>query len=117
MEETKDTTGEATAPAIAAPEGAAPEAETAALTGARGKRIEKIGIVTSDKMRKTVVIRVDRLVKHPTYKRYVRRRSKFMAHNELEGVAIGDQVRIVETRPLSARKRWRVVEVLRKASK
>jgi len=83
----------------------------------RGRRTEKIGIVTSDKMAKTVVVRVDRLVKHPTYKRYVRKRAKFMAHNEIEGVSTGDQVRIVETRPLSARKRWRVVEVLRKASK
>lgn len=83
----------------------------------RGRRTEKIGIVTSDKMTKTIVVRVDRLVKHPVYKRYVRKRSKFMAHNEIEGVAIGDQVRIVETRPLSAHKRWRVVEVLRKASR
>ncbi|HEY8461281.1 MAG TPA: 30S ribosomal protein S17 [Blastocatellia bacterium] len=83
----------------------------------RGRRAEKIGIVTSDKMMKTVVVRVDRLVKHPVYKRYIRKRSKFMAHNEIEGVSAGDQVRIVETRPLSARKRWRVVEVLRKASK
>ena len=83
----------------------------------RGRRTEKIGVVTSDKMQKTVVVRVDRLVKHPVYKRYVRKRAKFMAHNEIEGVTTGDQVRIVETRPLSARKRWRVVEVLRKASK
>lgn len=83
----------------------------------RGKRAEKIGIVTSDKMQKTVVVRVDRLVKHPVYKRYVRRRTKFMAHNEIDGLSIGDQVRIVETRPLSAHKRWRVVEVVRKASK
>jgi small subunit ribosomal protein S17 len=88
-----------------------------AVVAARGRRAEKIGIVASDKMQKTVVVRVDRLVKHPTYKRYVRRRSKFMAHNEIEGVSTGDQVRIVETRPLSARKRWRVVDVLRKASK
>lgn len=94
---------------------------TAPLPGAaeerRGRRTEKIGIVMSDKMQKSVVVRVDRLVKHPVYKRYVRKRTKFMAHNEIEGVSIGDQVRIVETRPLSARKRWRVVEVLRKASK
>ncbi|MGH9844472.1 MAG: 30S ribosomal protein S17 [Blastocatellia bacterium] len=83
----------------------------------RGRRTEKIGIVTSDKMTKTIVVRVDRLVKHPVYKRYVRKRSKFMAHNEIEGVTIGDQVRIVETRPLSAHKRWRVIEVVRKASK
>ena len=68
-------------------------------------------------MTKTVVVRVDRLVKHPIYKRYVRRRSKFMAHNEIAGVTIGDEVRIQETRPLSARKRWQVTEVLRKASK
>ena len=83
----------------------------------RGRRTEKIGIVTSDKMQKTVVVRVDRVVKHPVYKRYVRKRAKFMAHNEIDGVGIGDQVRIIETRPLSARKRWRVIEVLRKASK
>jgi small subunit ribosomal protein S17 len=99
-------------------EGAHPT-ETAAQGASRlrGRRMEKIGIVTSDKMMKTVVVRVDRLVKHPIYKRYVRKRSKFMAHNEIDGVSTGDQVRIVETRPLSARKRWRVVEVLRKASK
>lgn len=90
---------------------------TTVASAPRGRRNEKVGIVASDKMQKTVVVRVDRLVKHPTYKRYVKRRAKFMAHNEIEGVSIGDQVRIVETRPLSAHKRWRVVEVLRKASK
>jgi small subunit ribosomal protein S17 len=95
----------------------APESATAPKAKARGLRTEKIGIVTSDKMQKTVVVRVDRLVKHPIYKRYVRKRAKFMAHNEIEGVGIGDQVRISETRPLSKLKRWRVVEVLRKASK
>lgn len=96
----------------------APAAETVAERApSRGRRAEKVGIVTSDKMMKTVVVRVDRLVKHPVYKRYIRKRTKFMAHNEIEGVSTGDQVRIVETRPLSARKRWRVVEVLRKASK
>jgi small subunit ribosomal protein S17 len=99
--------------------GAVPESAVVGAVGAaaRGKRTEKIGIVTSDKMQKTVVVRVDRLVKHPVYKRYVRRRTKFMAHNEIEGLSIGDQVRIVETRPLSANKRWRVVEVVRKARK
>ena len=81
---------------------------------ARGKRNEKVGIVASDKMEKTVVVRVDRMVKHPKYHRYVRRTSKFMAHDEY-GAAVGDKVRIAETRPLSARKRWRVVEVLSKA--
>ena len=84
--------------------------------GKRGNRAQKVGIVESDKMQKTVVVRVDRLVKHPKYRRYVRRTSKFMAHDET-GAGIGDKVRIVETRPLSARKRWRVVEIVQKAEK
>jgi len=78
------------------------------------KRAERIGIVASDKMEKTVTVRVDRLVKHPVYRKYVKRRKKFMAHDET-GAKIGDKVRIVETRPLSARKRWRVVEIIQKA--
>ena len=65
-------------------------------------------------MEKTVVVRVERQVRHPKYKRYIRKRSKFMAHDEL-GAGIGDTVRIIETRPLSARKRWRVVEIMQKA--
>jgi small subunit ribosomal protein S17 len=80
------------------------------------KRAEKIGIVQSDKMTKTVTVRVDRVVKHPVYRKYIKRRKKFMAHDEL-GSTIGDKVRIVETRPLSARKRWRVVEIVQKAEK
>ena len=84
--------------------------------GKRGRRAEKVGIVASDKMTNTIVVRVDRLIKHPKYRRYVRRTSKFMAHDET-GAAIGDKVRIVETRPLSARKRWRVVEIVQKAEK
>lgn len=79
-------------------------------------RAEKVGIVWSDKMMKTVVVRVDRTVKHPLYHKYMKRRKKFMAHDEM-GAATGDRVRIVETRPLSARKRWRVVEILQKAEK
>ena len=79
-----------------------------------GKRAEKVGIVASDKMTKTVVVRVDRLVKHPVYRKYVKRRKKFMAHDEL-GAKTGDKVKIVETRPLSAKKRWRVVEIIQKA--
>ncbi|SRR5258706_4505661 len=78
------------------------------------KRAEKIGIVSSDKMMKTVTVRVDRLVKHPIYRKYVRKRKKFMAHDDL-GAKIGDKVKIVETRPLSARKRWRVVEIIHRA--
>jgi small subunit ribosomal protein S17 len=81
-----------------------------------GRRSEKVGVVASDKMEKTCVVRVDRLIKHPKYRRYVRRTSKFMAHNE-QGATVGDKVRIVETRPLSAHKRWRVVEIIQKAEK
>lgn len=82
----------------------------------RAHRSQKVGIVSSDKMQKTVVVRVDRLVLHTKYRRYVRRTSKFMAHDEL-GATIGDKVRIVETRPLSAKKRWRVLEIVQKAAK
>lgn len=93
------------APAEVAP---APSAPT------RHRRQEKVGLVTSDKMQKTVVVRVERQVRHRKYKRYIRRRTKFMAHDEI-GAHIGDIVRIVETRPLSARKRWRVVEIVQKS--
>jgi small subunit ribosomal protein S17 len=89
--------------------------ESAASTEPKRRRQEKVGLVTSDKMQKTVVVRVERQVRHPKYRRYIRKRSKFMAHDEL-GAHIGDTVKIVETRPLSARKRWRVVEILQKAS-
>jgi small subunit ribosomal protein S17 len=82
----------------------------------RAHRSQKVGSVVSDKMQKTVVVRVDRLVKHTKYRRYVRRTSKFMAHDEL-GATMGDKVRIVETRPMSARKRWRVIEIVQKAAK
>jgi len=90
---------------------AAPERKTR-----RAHRSQKVGTVASDKMQKTVIVRVDRLVRHTKYRRYVRRTSKFMAHDEL-GATVGDRVRIVETRPLSARKRWRVVEIVQKAAK
>jgi small subunit ribosomal protein S17 len=75
-----------------------------------------VGIVTSDKMQKTVVVTVERLMRHPKYERVVKRRSKFMAHDEL-GARIGDKVRIMETRPLSRCKRWRVVEILQRAAR
>jgi small subunit ribosomal protein S17 len=78
------------------------------------KRAEKIGIVASDKMMKTVTVRVDRLVKHPVYRKYVKKRKKFMAHDDM-GAKVGDKVKIIETRPMSARKRWRVVEIIQKA--
>ena len=103
---------------------AAAEVKADAATGngaaAEGKkrphRSQKVGVITSDKMQKTVVVRVDRLVRHTKYRRYVRRTSKFMAHDDM-GATIGDKVKIVETRPMSARKRWRVIEIVQKAAK
>jgi small subunit ribosomal protein S17 len=89
---------------------------SAAADKDRNQRASKVGVVSSDKMTLTCVVRVDRLIKHPKYRRYVRRTSKFMAHNE-KGATTGDKVRIEETRPLSKRKRWRVVEIIQKAAK
>jgi small subunit ribosomal protein S17 len=91
-------------------------AKGSATAARRGNRVQKVGTVSSDKMQKTVVVRVDRQVLHMKYRRYVRRTSKFMAHDDL-GATVGDRVRIVETRPLSAKKRWRVVEIVQKAAK
>ena|SRR5437868_806955 len=99
-----------------APAASETESRGAVAKGRRGNRVQKVGTVSSDKMQKTVVVRVDRQVRHPKYRRYVRRTSKFMAHDEL-GATIGDRVRIVETRPLSTKKRWRVVEIVQKAAK
>jgi small subunit ribosomal protein S17 len=82
----------------------------------RGIRKNQVGIVTSAAMQKTVTVAVDRLVQHHLYRKTLRRTSKFLAHDEESVCKVGDRVRIVETRPLSARKRWRVVEVLVKAS-
>jgi small subunit ribosomal protein S17 len=116
--ETAGATDQASAASAAAePSTAAASDDSKATTGKRrGNRVQKIGTVSSDKMQKTVIVRVDRLVLHRKYRRYVRRTSKFMAHDEL-GATAGDRVRIVETRPLSAKKRWRVVEIVQKAAK
>ena len=76
------------------------------------RRQQKVGVVTSTKMQKTAVVTVVRLIMHPLYHRVVRRSAKFMAHDEAGNCRVGDTVRIEETRPLSARKRWRVVEVI-----
>jgi small subunit ribosomal protein S17 len=80
---------------------------------ARNRRSEKIGVVVSAKMQKTVVVAVERLVHHPLYRKTIKRTSTFMAHDET-GARLGDTVRIVETRPLSKHKRWRVEEVVKK---
>jgi small subunit ribosomal protein S17 len=80
-----------------------------------GGRQERVGVVTTAKMQKSVVVAVERLVRHSFYRKTIRRTSKFMAHDEL-GARTGDRVRIVETRPLSRLKRWRVAEILERAS-
>jgi small subunit ribosomal protein S17 len=82
----------------------------------RGKRQEKLGVVISNKMDKTVVVEVERFVMHPLYQKYLRRRSRFMAHDEKNACGIGDRVTILETRPLSRSKRWVVRAILEKAS-
>jgi len=82
----------------------------------QGKRRNKIGRVVSDKMDKTVVVSVERLRRHPIYKRVVRLSSKFKAHDEENSARVGDTVRIEESRPLSAEKRWTVVEVVARGS-
>jgi small subunit ribosomal protein S17 len=81
-----------------------------------GKRRTKVGRVISDKMDKTVVVSVERLRRHPIYKRVVRLSSKFKAHDEENSAHVGDTVRIEESRPLSREKRWRVVEVVARSS-
>jgi small subunit ribosomal protein S17 len=87
----------------------APQAE------ARGRRKVRVGVVVSDKMDKTVLVRIDRRVRHPLYKKTVARANKLAAHDEHNDAHIGDLVRLVETRPLSKSKRWRVVEIVERA--
>ncbi|MFH0793814.1 MAG: 30S ribosomal protein S17 [bacterium] len=84
-------------------------------TQARGQRKTKIGRVTSNKMAQTVVVTFERTFEHPVYRKFVRRRSKVYAHDEKHNCQIGDLVRVVETRPMSKLKHWRVVEVLERA--
>ena len=84
------------------------------MNSERGKQKTRIGVVTSDKMDKTVVVKVEKLVKHATYKKYIKRRVTYKAHDEQNQCVIGDKVAIVETRPLSRDKRWRVREILEK---
>jgi small subunit ribosomal protein S17 len=81
----------------------------------RGERKSRVGVVVSDKMDKTAVVRVQRQYIHPKYGRIIRQYAKFVAHDEKDECGIGDQVRIIETRPLSKTKRWRVAEVIVKA--
>jgi len=81
----------------------------------RNLRKERIGLVVSDKMDKSITITVERKVKHPIYGKFVKKTSKFTAHDETNDCGIGDTVRISETRPISKNKRWRLVEILERA--
>ena len=81
----------------------------------RNRRKERIGYVVSDKMDKTIVVELEDRVKHPLYGKIIRTTSKVKAHDESQVAGIGDRVRLMETRPMSATKRWRLVEVLEKA--
>ena len=81
----------------------------------RKRRKTRIGIVSSDKMDKTITVNVERKVKHPIYGKFVKKTTKFHAHDELNTAGSGDTVRIMETRPLSKTKRWRLVEIIEKA--
>ncbi|ACY47748.1 30S ribosomal protein S17 [Rhodothermus marinus] len=83
----------------------------------RGRRKERIGVVVSNKMDKTITVAVERLVKHPLYGKYIKRTTKLMAHDEHNEANEGDVVRIMETRPLSKHKRWRLVEIIERAKK
>jgi small subunit ribosomal protein S17 len=81
----------------------------------RNLRKERIGVVTSNKMEKSIVVAVERKVKHPKYGKFVKKTTKFVAHDEKNESHIGDMVKIMETRPLSKTKNWRLVEIVEKA--
>ncbi|HEY7666520.1 MAG TPA: 30S ribosomal protein S17 [Actinomycetota bacterium] len=85
------------------------------MAAERGRRKVRTGVVVSDKMDKTVVVRIDRQIRHAMYDKTVRRSSKLSAHDEANDAHVGDTVRVMETRPLSKSKRWRVVEVVERA--
>lgn len=81
----------------------------------RGSRKERVGLVVSDRPEKTVTVSVETLVRHPMYKKRVRRSKRFMVHDEGNEARVGDTVRIIETRPISARKRWRLANIVSRA--
>jgi len=85
------------------------------LTNDRADRKVRIGKVISNKMDKTIVVAIERLVKHEMYGKYIKRTAKFKAHDEENACSIGDKVKIMETRPLSSQKRWRLIEIVEKA--
>jgi small subunit ribosomal protein S17 len=84
-------------------------------TPIRGRRKVRLGKVLSNKMQKSIVVAVERRIPHPLYKKYFKRTTTFMAHDEKQEAKIGDTVKIMESRPLSSRKRWRLMEIVEKA--
>ncbi len=90
-------------------------AEAPQAPGTRNRRKVRVGVVVSDAMDKTVLVRIDRRVRHPLYKKTLARSNKLAAHDEQNEAHVGDTVRVMETRPLSKTKRWRVVEIVERA--
>jgi small subunit ribosomal protein S17 len=90
------------------------EQQQGTQTAERNLRKERIGVVTSNKMDKTITVAVERKVKHPIYGKFIKKTTRFHAHDEKNEASIGDLVRISETRPLSKTKRWRLVEIVEK---
>jgi small subunit ribosomal protein S17 len=111
----EETTTEAATPeaTVEATPATAPAVESA--EGARTRRKVRVGVVVSDKMDKTVLVRIDRRVRHPLYKKTLARSNKLAAHDESNDAHVGDTVKVMETRPLSKSKRWRVVEIVERA--
>ena len=115
MSEQETPQEQTTAEESAAAEAPAASPASASQAEARGRRKVRVGVVVSDKMDKTVLVRIDRRVRHPLYKKTVARANKLAVHDENNDAHVGDTVRVVETRPLSKSKRWRVVEIVERA--
>ena len=92
-----------------------PESAAAVATARTTRRKTRIGKVVSTKMEKSILVTIERRVPHPLYKKYFRRTTKLMVHDEKSEAGVGDTVKIMETRPLSKQKRWRLVEIIEKA--
>lgn len=117
MPEETTTAAPAAAEQATATSTAAPAADNSGhdTPGGRGRRKTRTGVVSSSKMDKTIVVQVERKVKHPIYGKFIKNTTKFHAHDEKNEAGAGDTVRIMETRPLSKTKRWRLMEILEKA--
>jgi len=89
--------------------------EQAKVAAERGRRKTRVGFVVGTQMDKTAVVKVERRAQHPKFKRYLLRSAKYLVHDEKNQLAVGDKVRIIETRPLSRRKRWRLFQVIEKS--